>query len=62
MQIFRIRVDHKVPKSVFVYDTGANVHVCNDELLFVPIEPPEYTTVTGWYQLKVKPCKHKLDH
>ena len=47
LQIFRNRVDHKVPKGGFVYDAGADVHVCNDELLFVPNEPPEYTTVTG---------------
>ena len=30
LQIFRNRVDHKVPKGSFVYDTGADVNACND--------------------------------
>ena len=33
----------KVPKGKFVFDTGADVHVCTDVSMFKPNDPPEYT-------------------
>lgn len=44
---FRNHAGSKVPKGKFVFDTGADVHVCTDATLFTPAEPPEHIEIIG---------------
>ena len=45
--VFRNIATDKVPKGQFVFDTGANVHVCTDASMFKPNEPPKFTEIIG---------------
>ena len=44
---FRNIAAGKVPKGQYVFDTGADVHICTDATLFKPNDPPEYTKIIG---------------
>ena len=44
---FRNIASSNSPKGQFVFDTGADLHVCTDASMLKPNDPPEFTEIIG---------------